>query len=178
MRQPNRLHCLVRLAAGICLAAITSSHSAAAASNSDGFTPVRTKEGTLQRTDRRALEQFARALAPDLQGEPGHWTFRKEEVEIAIVSDEAHDRMRVLAPVGDAKKLSAADLATLLDANFDRALDAKYATWRGVVWAVYLHPLSSLTKEEFESAVKQVVALRKNFGTTYSSTSLVFAPPR
>jgi len=129
-------------------------------------------------TDTRVLESFVRSVAPDFKGQPGHWTLRRDEVEIAIVADATHDRMRVLAPVGDASKLAAADLAALLDADFDRALDAKYATRQGVVWAVYVHPLSSLTREEFESAVKQVVALRKNFGTTFSSTNLVFAPSR
>jgi hypothetical protein len=172
MRQTlRRLPWLATLAVGICVTATACSHSGAAASE-----PADLKQ--LRGTDIRMLEAFVRCVAPDVKGQTGHWTLRRDEVEIAVVADAPHDRMRVLAPVGDTSKLAAADLVTLLDANFDRALDAKYATRQGVVWAVYVHPLSSLTREEFESAVKQVAALRKNFGTTFASTNLVFAPPR
>jgi hypothetical protein len=167
MRKTIRLRWLTALAAGISVTAIACSHSGAAAS-----------QPAIRGTDTRMLEAFVRSVAPDFKGQAGHWTLRRDEIEIAVVADAPHDRMRVLAPVGDTSKLAAADLVTLLDANFDRALDAKYATRQGVVWAVYVHPLSSLKREEFESAVKQVAALRKNFGTTFSSTNLVFAPPR
>lgn len=171
MRQTIRLSWLATLAAGICVTAISCSYSGAAASEPAHFKKPRG-------TDTQVLEAFVRSVAPDFKGQAGHWTLRRDDVEIAVVADAPHDRMRVLAPVGDTGKLAAADLVTLLDANFDRALDAKYATRQGVVWAVYVHPLSSLTREEFESAVKQVAALRKNFGTTFSSTNLVFAPSR
>jgi|SRR5215471_1580504 len=171
MPETNGLRRLATLTAAICAAMIAYSHPGAAAS-----APPQ-KEGEAS-ADIAALESFVRSVAPDFGGQPGHWILKRGEVEIAVVADAVHDRMRVLAPVGDATKLAAADLTTLLDADFDRALDARYATRQGVVWAVYVHPLSSLTKREFESAVSQVVALRKNFGTTFSSTSLVFAPPR
>jgi hypothetical protein len=167
MRQTIGLPWLTALAAGIWVTAIACSHSGAAAS-----------QPAIRGTDTRMLEAFVRSVAPDFKGQAGHWTLRRDDVEIAVVADAPHDRMRVLSPVGDTSKLAATDLVTLLDANFDRALDAKYATRQGVVWAVYVHPLSSLTREEFESAVKQVAALRKNFGTTFSSTNLVFAPSR
>jgi hypothetical protein len=171
MRKTIRLSSLATLAAGICVAAIACAHSGAAASEPAHFKQPRG-------TDTRMLDAFGRSVAPDFKGQAGHWTLRRDDVEIAVVADAPHDRMRVLAPVGDTGKLAAADLVTLLDANFDRALDAKYATRQGVVWAVYVHPLSSLTREEFESAVKQVAALRKNFGTTFASTNLVFEPSR
>src|SRR5215831_17213634 len=169
MAETNGSGRLAALAAAICAVVIAFLHSGAAASE---------PPGKAEGADIRALESFVRSVAPDFTGQPGHWALKKDEVEIAVIGDAAHDRMRVLAPVGDATKLAAAELTTLLDADFDRALDARYATRQGVVWAVYVHPLSSLTKREFESAVSQVVALRKNFGTTFSSTSLVFAPPR
>ncbi len=51
---------------------------------------------------------------------------------------------------------------------------AALSSWKGQVWSVYLHPLSSLTQQEFDAAVEQVVRLRQNFGTTYTSSDLVF----
>jgi hypothetical protein len=176
MSRTLRLRWLGALAATMCVTAIACSHSGSVASESVRQRPP--AKPAAAGTDSGALESFVRSVAPDFKGQPGHWTLRRDDVEVAVVADAAHDRMRVLAPVGDASKLAPADLATLLDADFDRALDAKYATRQGVVWAVYVHPLSSLTREEFESAVNQVIALRKNYGTTFSSTSLVFAPSR
>lgn len=177
MHRTIRLRWLATLAAVTCLTPAACSHSGGAASEPEN-SKQSPKKGTIRGTDTRMLEAFVRSVAPDFKGQTGHWTLRRDDVEIAVVADAPHDRMRVLAPVGDTSKLAAADLVTLLDANFDRALDAKYATRQGVVWAIYVHPLSSLTREEFESAVKQVAALRKNFGTTFASTNLVFAPPR
>jgi hypothetical protein len=62
----------------------------------------------------------------------------------------------------------------LLGANFDRALDARYASGRGYLWSVFLHPLSSLTDSEFLDGVEQVVTLARNYGTSYASSNLLF----
>ena len=37
-----------------------------------------------------------------------------------------------------------------------------------------MHPLSTLTESDLQSAVKQVAALRTTYGTTYSSMDIVF----
>lgn len=127
------------------------------------------------KTDNRALEKVIRTLAKDVEGADGQWTFRVNGVEVLVLTSEPHNRMRVIAPVVDAGGLTRSDLLKMMKANFDRALDAKYTVWKGKVWAAFVHPLAELTKAEFESALKQVVALKKNYGTTYSSTDLVFA---
>ena len=62
----------------------------------------------------------------------------------------------------------------LLAANFDRALDARYAVARGYVWSVFIHPLSLLTDAQFIDGVSQVVTLADTYGTSYTSTDLVF----
>ena len=79
-----------------------------------------------------------------------------------------------VTPVADAAHLDKQTLLTILQANFDRTLDGRYAIWKGQVWSVYLHPLSSLTQFQFDAAVEQVVRLRQNFGTTYTSSELLF----
>ena len=65
-------------------------------------------------------------------------------------------------------------LFRLLQANFDTALDARYSIARGVLWSLYLHPLGSLSDEQFLAAIGQVVNLASTFGTTYSSGALTF----
>ena len=91
-----------------------------------------------------------------------------------VLADQQHNRMRIMSPVVDAAGLDNQTLRIILEANFDRTLDGRYAIWKGQVWSVYLHPLSSLTQQQFDAAVEQVIRLRQNFGTTYASSDLVF----
>lgn len=95
-------------------------------------------------------------------------------VRPGVITDERADRMRIIAPIISTKDLSKDDLLNLLEANFDRALDAKYTVFEDAVWATFVHPLSTLTRQELVSAVKQVAALRNTYGSTYSSMDVVF----
>lgn len=54
----------------------------------------------------------------------------------------------------------------MLEANFHSALDVRYATSNGLVYAAYIHPLSLLRREEIHSALRHVAKLVKTFGTT------------
>jgi len=65
-------------------------------------------------------------------------------------------------------------LHVLLQANYDRALDARYAMRNKELWAVVVHPLATLATDDLPSLFDQVVTLVKNTGTTFSSTELVF----
>ena len=79
-----------------------------------------------------------------------------------------------MTPVVEESALSSEDLRALLAANFDRALDARYAVARGYLWSVFLHPLTTLTDAQFLDGVEQVVNLAQNYGTSYTSSDLVF----
>ncbi len=97
-----------------------------------------------------------------------------DEVEMVCIYDTHHDRMRIVAPVAREHAISSDHLRASMMANFHTALDARYAIGGGVVYAAFLHPLSSLSEAELLSALRQVAALAKTFGTTYSSGELVF----
>ena len=78
------------------------------------------------------------------------------------------------AGVIEESKLKEEDLKTMMEANFDRALDAKYALSNGVLWSVYAHPLKELQKEQLIDAIYQVKNLVNNYGTSYTSTDFIF----
>jgi len=67
--------------------------------------------------------------------------------------------MRIMTPVADEKGLDFEELHRLLSANFDRALDAKYAISNGTLWSAFTHPLAELTDEQFIGCVGQVITL-------------------
>ena len=64
----------------------------------------------------------------------------------------------------------------MMEANFATALDARYAVFEGIVWAVFGHPLDSLRERDLVSRLQQVVSLVKTAGTTYLSSDLKFGP--
>lgn len=110
----------------------------------------------------------------DLEGQVGFWRGMREDVPIYVFSDDSHDRVRLMAPVGELKDLDPKLLQVLLQANYDRALDAKYAMRGFEIWSVSVHPLATLAPDDFASFLDQVVALVKNTGTTYASSDLMF----
>jgi len=113
-------------------------------------------------------------IVGEVAGEAGNWSFTYLGVEMILVTDSEHDRMRILAPIAEGGQLDAEQLRTLLRANFDRALDAKYALFRDRVWGTYVHPLRSLSKEQLISALRQVASLYLTYGTSFSSMDINF----
>ena len=100
--------------------------------------------------------------------------YKVGELLLYLIVDESANRMRLMSPIIEEEKLSNEDLKILLSSNFDRALDAKYAISNGVLWSVYAHPLKELYKEQVIDSFNQVRNLVYNYGTSYSSTTVVF----
>ncbi len=121
-----------------------------------------------------AISKLIESYLSEIEGRPGFWRGLREEVPIYVFSDDQNDRMRLMAPIGELRELDPSILQVLLQANYDRALDAKYALRGLEVWAVSVHPLATLAPDDFASFLEQVVKLVKNTGTTYASSDLVF----
>ena len=56
----------------------------------------------------------------------GFWKFEVSDSLVFVITDESHNRMRIMTPVAELASLSTEQIHTLLAANFDRALDARY----------------------------------------------------
>ena len=110
----------------------------------------------------------------DLEGQPGFWRGSRNDVPVFVFSDDTHDRMRIMSPIGVVEELDPELLHVLLQANYDRALDARYAMRGNELWSVVVHPLATLATDDLPSLFDQVVLLVKNTGSTFASTELVF----
>jgi hypothetical protein len=121
-----------------------------------------------------AMGKLLESYLTDLEGENGFWRGNRDDVPVFVFSDDEHDRMRLMAPIGVVEELDPELLHVLLQANYDRALDARYAMRNKELWAVVVHPLATLATDDLPSLFDQVVMLVKNTGTTFSSTELVF----
>lgn len=121
-----------------------------------------------------ALSKLLDSYLKDLEGQAGFWRGNRDDVPVFVFSDDEHDRMRLMAPVGVVEELDPDLLHVLLQANYDRALDARYAMRNKELWVVVVHPLATLATDDLPSLFDQVVMLVKNTGTTFASTELVF----
>ena len=104
----------------------------------------------------------------------GSWQFTLASIPLMIVTDATNDRMRVMAPITKAETLTKADLLRISQANFDSALDARYAVAQEILWAVYIHPLRALHDRQFISALAQTATTAATYGKSYSSGAFVF----
>lgn len=102
------------------------------------------------------------------------WMLTVDGVDARVIADPEHDRMRVLVAVVALDSIDAEVVYRMMQANFDTALDARYAIAQGFVWTTYIHPLASLRDTQFVSGLSQTVTLAKTAGSTYSSGALSF----
>ena len=120
------------------------------------------------------LEALLHRAFSNLKGEPGFWTAQLEDdLDIYVMTDEVQDRIRILIPVAEAERTDRDLLWVLLVANYELAVDARYAIHDGLVWCTFAHRLSWLTEAELDNALANVITLAKNTGTTFSSSDLM-----
>ena len=120
------------------------------------------------------MDEIVRRLDENAVREGGMWNFKVADVPVMIVIDEKNDRMRVMVAIRKVGELDSAELMRLLQADFDSALDARYAVAHEILWSAYIHPLAALHDRQFISAIGQTVNLALTYGTSYTSGALVF----
>lgn len=102
------------------------------------------------------------------------YIFTVAERQLRVVYDEDANRMRIITPIVSADNLPDGLAERMLQANFDAVLDARYAIGSGMVWATFIHPLASLTDEDFLSGIAQTAVAAETFGTSFTSGAVVF----
>ncbi|TDF35112.1 hypothetical protein EYS14_22310 [Alteromonadaceae bacterium M269] len=124
--------------------------------------------------DQQQLESIVRDFADNAKGGGGVVEFVYNNVPMAMLSNAEFDRMRIVAPIIRYQELSRPEIDAALAANYHRALDARYALSDGVLYSVYIHPLSSMNEVQLRSAIFQVSNLALSFGDQFSSGVLDF----
>ena len=136
--------------------------------------PFSSKPAGRQPMTNKKLDDLIRQITSDVVGQVGNWQFLINKRDILVITDECHNRMRIMSPVTTQDRLNEAELTRLLEANFSSALDAKYALRDQTLWSVFTHPLGELSDEQFLDCVAQVANLANNFGDSYASSNLFF----
>ena len=120
------------------------------------------------------LDRIFREVSDSIQGQEGRWQFYINEVPFMALTDSTNNRMRIISPITESFNLSDDLKNAALMANFHTALDVKYAISNDVLWSAFIHPMRELNADQVYDAVQQVYSAHITFGTTFSSTSLIF----
>ena len=122
----------------------------------------------------KKLDATLTQISDSIVGNNSQWRFTIKNVPFICIADSTYNRMRIISPIANSNRLTDKLKTAALMANFHTALDVKYAISDNVLWAAFIHPLKELSQKQLLDAVSQVYYANVNFGTSFSSTSLVF----
>lgn len=131
--------------------------------------PEREPEMTMQR-----MARIVFALDDEAVARGNAIEFSIADTPVLIIADPIADRMRAMVLIRSADGLGPEEMLRMMQANFDTALDARYAVAKGRLWGVFIHPLSPLRKDQLLSGLAQTVAVAQTYGTVYSGGALTF----
>lgn len=134
---------------------------------------AQTQESEPQMTLPRMAE-IVQALDPDAQFSGGGFSLVIDDIPVLIVTDVQANRMRAMVPIRSAETMTPEEMQRVMQANFDTALDARYAVAQGQLWGVFLHPFKELEQDQFISGIAQTVNVAKTYGSLYSSGAAQF----
>ena len=120
------------------------------------------------------LDAILRNLSKVIRGNYGNWEFEIDRTRFICLTDTNYNRMRIISPIIEISKVDSVQILKCMEANFHTALDTKYAISNGVLWSVFIHPLKELSQKQVIDAISQVYSSVRTFGTTYSSSNLIF----
>ncbi len=120
------------------------------------------------------MAEILTALDPELLRNGPSFQLTLADIPVLVISDPQADRMRAMVPIRSADGLEPDELMRLMQANFDTALDARYAVAQGRLWGVFIHPLSPLKREQLISGLVQTINVARTYGQSYSGGAQVF----
>ncbi len=115
------------------------------------------------------LGELIQIVDANASNQDNSWQFTFQKRPFIVVFDEKADRMRMFTPIGPENLLTEDLMRRMLQANFDSALDARYAVANELIWGIFIHPFSPLDQDQFASAVVQILNVATSFGNTFSS---------
>lgn len=121
-----------------------------------------------------SMDEVIKALDAAAERTGNRWQFTLQDRVMLVVTDTNAGRMRIITPIALIADLPEGAMERLMQANFDTALDARYAVAQNLVWGAFIHPLDTLTQRDFASGILQTHAIGETFGTTFSSGAISY----
>lgn len=103
----------------------------------------------------------------------GFWNVDYLDRNLLIVN-QPDDLLRIMTPILPAEDVDVAILFQVLQANFERTRNARYALHGDYLWAAFGYTFDALTESEITTAMDQVTLLADSFGSTFSASLISF----
>jgi len=118
------------------------------------------------------IDKLLRARFAEVETVEDQWKLQIGGFEVVVIADGESDRLRVMVPVAAVDRPDSETFRVLLEANFLTTLDARYAIFNNILWAVFLAPLGAVHEHMVDAAITQVVELARTTGSSYSSSAV------
>jgi hypothetical protein len=105
------------------------------------------------------LTEYFGADALEMPG-AGIWQVDTPQLRLLVILSEETSWLRLLLPIAPAQEAQSF-LEEILEANFDLTQEIRYALHQDVLWGVFQHSYPSLTTEDFEGAIAQLISLKE-----------------
>jgi hypothetical protein len=90
----------------------------------------------------------------------GSWQVETENFRLLILLSDDGSWLRILLPIMPIQEAQPF-FEQLLEVNFDDTHSCRYALHQNVVWGVFQHNTNSLTIDDFEDAIAQLISLHE-----------------
>ena len=115
------------------------------------------------------MAEIVLAMDPDAQFSGNAFDLVIDDIPVLIVFDVGANRMRAMVPIRASDGMTADEMQRVMQANFDSALDARYAVANGRLWGIFIHPFRELERDQLISGLAQTVNAAKTYGTLFTS---------
>ena len=115
------------------------------------------------------MAEIVLAMDPDAQFSGNAFDLVIDDIPVLIVFDVGANRMRAMVPIRASDGMTADEMQRGMQANFDSALDARYAVANGRLWGIFIHPFRELERDQLISGLAQTVNVAKTYGTLFTS---------
>jgi hypothetical protein len=122
----------------------------------------------------KQLTRIFQDFAGTVNGSPGRWELIIKDVHMTCITDEMHNRMRLISPITTINKMTVFQMKKCMEANFHTTIDARYSFSDGQLYGAYIHPLKELSEFQFKIGVQQLFSIVKTYGSSYSGGALKF----
>ena len=88
------------------------------------------------------------------------WEVETAKFRLLVLLSEDKNWLRILipiAPITEARSF----LEQILEANFDRTQETRYALHQNVLWGVFQHNFLTIVPEDFTKAIQRLIALKE-----------------
>ena len=89
---------------------------------------------------------------------PGSYQIEQQGFRLLVLRSEEQDWIRMMVPIVSLTE-AGAFLEEFLEASFDETQEAHYAVHQGLIWTMFQHSCSSLTEDDFRSAVGRLISI-------------------